>query len=260
MPWYYAKDGQRMGPYTDPEFSGMVSQGTISPDTLVWRDGMSNWLPLSQVQQPPSGPSPVAPSYAPSYSPNMATASDRPMVVCSSCHRAFPEDEVIQYQGAYICATCKPVFVQQLREGAHIAGDMRYGGFWIRFAARWLDGIILLIAYFILVIPMGIMLGQGGEAMARVAGALINLASIIIGMAYETFFIGKYGATPGKMACGLKVVNAEGESITFLRAFARYWATQLSSLTLLIGFIIAAFDSQKRALHDHICNTRVIRK
>jgi hypothetical protein len=33
----------------------------------------------------------------------------------------------------------------------------------------------------------------------------------------------------------------------------------LSSLTLAIGYIMAAFDDEKRSLHDRICDTRVIR-
>jgi uncharacterized RDD family membrane protein YckC len=70
--------------------------------------------------------------------------------------------------------------------------------------------------------------------------------------------IGKYGATVGKMACKIKVITADGQPVSYARAFGRYFAKVLSSLTLLIGFIIAAFDSEKRSLHDHICNTRVV--
>jgi uncharacterized RDD family membrane protein YckC len=44
-----------------------------------------------------------------------------------------------------------------------------------------------------------------------------------------------------------------------LRAFGRYFAKMLSWFTLAIGFIIAGFDVEKRALHDYICSTRVIR-
>ena len=41
-------------------------------------------------------------------------------------------------------------------------------------------------------------------------------------------------------------------------AVGRYFAKFLSSITLCIGFIIAAFESEKRSLHDHICGTRVV--
>ena len=49
-------------------------------------------------------------------------------------------------------------------------------------------------------------------------------------------------------------------SITILRAFGRAWAEQLSGLVCYIGYIIAAFDAEKRAMHDHMCNSRVIYK
>jgi uncharacterized RDD family membrane protein YckC len=81
-----------------------------------------------------------------------------------------------------------------------------------------------------------------------------------VAVAYTTFFVGKYGATPGKMACGLQVVRPDGGRVTYLRAFGRYFAEWLSQITLLIGYIIAAFDDEKRSLHDLICDTRVIRK
>jgi uncharacterized RDD family membrane protein YckC len=55
------------------------------------------------------------------------------------------------------------------------------------------------------------------------------------------------------------VVRSNGERITTGRAAGRYFAYLLSAFTLAIGFIIAAFDPEKRAMHDRICDTRVIR-
>jgi uncharacterized RDD family membrane protein YckC len=60
------------------------------------------------------------------------------------------------------------------------------------------------------------------------------------------------------MALGLKVTGANGSPVSAGLAAGRYFARILSWLTLCIGFIIAAFDSEKRALHDHICGTRVV--
>lgn len=77
---------------------------------------------------------------------------------------------------------------------------------------------------------------------------------------YTIFFNGRYGATPGKMACKLRVVTADGQPIGYGRATGRFFAEILSGIICNIGYIIAAFDDQKRSLHDHICSTRVIRK
>jgi uncharacterized RDD family membrane protein YckC len=43
------------------------------------------------------------------------------------------------------------------------------------------------------------------------------------------------------------------------RAFGRYFAKILSAIILGIGYIMVGFDSEKRGLHDMICDTRVIR-
>jgi uncharacterized RDD family membrane protein YckC len=79
-----------------------------------------------------------------------------------------------------------------------------------------------------------------------------------VSLGYEVYFLTTRGATPGKMALGLKVIRADGAGISAGLAAGRFFAKYLSFLTLCIGFIIAAFDREKRALHDHICQTRVI--
>ena len=84
-------------------------------------------------------------------------------------------------------------------------------------------------------------------------------AAIVIGLGYDLFFIRKYDATPGKMALGLKVLRKDGSKLSVGRVVGRHFANIVSSLTLLIGYIIAGFDDEKRALHDHMCDTRVIK-
>ena len=171
------------------------------------------------------------------------------MVQCSLCKREFDEEAVIKAGDYRVCAECKPLFFQRLREGLNLTGEMTYGGFWIRFAARMVDGILFLAVTVLLV-------AAGGFGMG---GILLRLVVYPIAIAYETYFVGHYGATLGKMACGLKVVRSEGQTVSYGRAFGRYWASLLSSMIFLIGYIMAAFDSEKRALHDRICDTRVIR-
>jgi uncharacterized RDD family membrane protein YckC len=62
------------------------------------------------------------------------------------------------------------------------------------------------------------------------------------------------------MACRLKIVESEGGKVTYARAVGRHFAKYISMITLYIGFLMAAFDEQKRSLHDRICDTRVIRR
>lgn len=253
MAWYYAQGEERIGPLTDAAFQQMVQQGTIHAETLVWREGMQNWAPYGTVSAPaPAGPTPSSRDYQTS-----------PMTVCSSCGRTVSSEEVIEYQGSYVCGICKPIFFQQLKEGGLVGGAMDYAGFWIRAGAAIIDGIILFVPNMIISLVINVFAASMSSDTANPAIglliALLYLLSIAIPMAYETYFIGKMGQTPGKMVCGIKVVRSDGDSLTYLRAFGRHWAKYLSYLICYIGVIIVAFDDEKRGLHDHICDTRVIR-
>jgi uncharacterized RDD family membrane protein YckC len=84
------------------------------------------------------------------------------------------------------------------------------------------------------------------------------LISFALTIAYEVYFISTRGATLGKMALGLKVIRPDNGPISVGLALGRYLSKILSALILYIGFIMAGFDDEKRALHDRICETRVI--
>jgi len=173
---------------------------------------------------------------------------------CDECGMEFSDEELIRIGDVRVCAGCKPIIVQRLREGVTLAGEMVYAGFWIRFGAKIIDGIILS--------AIGFVLGLVGALItshAVVNTIFQNTLSFAFSIAYGTYFLGKYRATPGKMACGLKVVRSDGEQISYARACGRSFAEILSSIILCIGYIIAAFDEEKRALHDRICDTRVIK-
>ncbi len=184
---------------------------------------------------------------------------------CYECGKIVDQTAMIQYSGSWICADCKPAFMQKLKEGVGVTGSLHYAGFWIRFAAKFVDGIILNIVNYILgMVLITPILGaptQTGPAGATVAmGVLFTTIGIqfAVQIAYSTYFVGKFGATPGKMACKLKVVTPDGGNVSYTVALGRCFAEILSSLVFLIGYIMAAFDEEKRALHDRICGTRVV--
>jgi uncharacterized RDD family membrane protein YckC len=85
-----------------------------------------------------------------------------------------------------------------------------------------------------------------------------SLIGLVLGAAYEVYFLSAHGATPGKMALGLRVIRADGGPISPMLALGRHFAMWISAFILMIGYIMAGFDPEKRALHDRICETRVI--
>lgn len=109
--WYYADNGERRGPVTDADFQTLCQAGTIGPETLVWRDGMAGWQPCREVV-PGIGARPAVP---PTIGIAPAAAGELP---CAECGKSFAPDQVIRLNDRWVCAGCKPIFLQRLREGS----------------------------------------------------------------------------------------------------------------------------------------------
>ncbi len=180
---------------------------------------------------------------------------------CSICHTSYHESDLITFGESKICAKCKPAFFQQLKEGATLPIEMSYATLGRRLGARIIDGILLYAINIVMFMSFGMSAFNSRKPVETLGlfGVLTGL-QYIIAISYETFFIGKFGATLGKMACGVIVVSGDGGKVSYLKAFGRFFGNLLSGLILGIGYLMAAFDSEKRALHDRICNTRVILK
>ncbi len=56
MEWFYADQGQSIGPVTEPEFQRLIALGTITSETHVWRDGPAGWRGWAEVVPPASAP------------------------------------------------------------------------------------------------------------------------------------------------------------------------------------------------------------
>ena len=128
---------------------------------------------------------------------------------------------------------------------------MNYGGFWIRFLAYVIDSAIVTIG-FVASCSCSAMMGL------ELAGA--EIIFLVLSILYWALMqSSKRQATLGKALCGLKVGGPNGERISVPRALGREAAKIISSLTLLIGYVIAAFTRNKQALHDFVATTYVVR-
>jgi uncharacterized RDD family membrane protein YckC len=140
---------------------------------------------------------------------------------------------------------------------AGAAAQVAYGGFWIRFVAYIIDAIILGIVGAILGAIFGVSMMSGDVQDYNPA---LNIVSLVIAWLYFALFESSArGATPGKMALGLRVVTGDGQRLSFLNATGRYFAKIISAIILFIGFIMIAFTDRKRGLHDMMANTLVIK-
>jgi hypothetical protein len=103
MEWFYAHEGQKFGPIPPSELENLRRNGVVKADTLLWRDGMADWRPLSQISDLPSGSTPLPGSSGYAH--------------CAECQRMFPKTEMVAFESNFICAACKPTFFQKMREG-----------------------------------------------------------------------------------------------------------------------------------------------
>ncbi len=200
------------------------------------------------------------------------------VLLCSQCGRTFAHSDMVQIAGNWVCGDCKPAYLSRvMASGAAVAspGGWHYGGFWIRFGARMIDGLVLgvpLLIMFALLIP-NLLKTQGDPSNPAIAafmafGLTVFLVYFLLVICYEVLMLKYRGATLGKMACGLKVVRADGTDLGWGVSFGRFFMWNivtsgipyLNSILILISGIMAGTDSEKRALHDRVCDTRVVYK
>jgi uncharacterized RDD family membrane protein YckC len=196
---------------------------------------------------------------------------------CSQCGRTFAQSDVVLIAGTWVCGECKPAFLSRMMANGPAAAlsGFRYGGFWIRFGARIVDGIVLgvpLMVLFFLLMPNVFRPQSEISNPFLMAFATFNLTylvvSLLVSCAYEVMMLKYRGATLGKMVCGLKIVRPDGSDLNWGICFGRYFMWNVVSsrvpilnlVLLLVSAIMAGTDSEKRALHDRVCNTRVIYK
>ena len=204
----------------------------------------------------------------------MATGMIPEVRYCSECGRPAAADELAHFGERLVCGYCKDLFAQKLREGVAPQTAVTFAGFWIRTGAYLIDLIILGVAQGAVQVafvprimrpltqaPPNATPEEAFAALGSMLGlfAVSTLISVVISSLYEGLFVANFAATPGKMAFGLKVMRPDGGRVGVGRAFGRYFAKILSGIILWIGFIMVAFDSEKRGLHDMICDTRVVR-
>jgi uncharacterized RDD family membrane protein YckC len=134
-----------------------------------------------------------------------------------------------------------------------------YAGFWVRFLAFIIDGIVigLLTAALIPFTGAQITTTTNGLVTVNVIG---NAYSTLIGLVYFIGFWAWRGQTVGMMPFNMQVVGvADGKKIDVVRGLLRYVGFIIAAIPLFIGLIWAAFDSRKQGWHDKIASTVVIR-
>jgi uncharacterized RDD family membrane protein YckC len=318
--WFYTDAlATRQGPVDDSTLLDLNRSGGLAARSPVWQEGMDAWVPFSavagKIMQEKSGGEAVG------------------IGVCAHSGRVYRADEMLPYGEALIGPGQKGSFFRILMEGAVVDiadathRGVEYVGFWWRALSSLLDymikvipSMLCMVPYYVVTFSSGVAAGPGsGEgqdlasltgftAMMLLAYGLGMLGVLAVSIFYDTWMVGRYQATAGKMVIGAKVVNPDGSRLTYKRAFIRWlakkplnylivWIPSAIGFGLVVavigaasnnsgdnaaGFVfammtglfiyfallalcsgvywMAAFDPEKRALHDRIASTRVVKK
>jgi len=146
-------------------------------------------------------------------------------------------------------------------DAAFEAATGDYAGFWRRFAAVFLDSIILMVVLIPLLVIAAVV---GGSMNAESGGGLFLLVWLLLMMISAAYFIlmeaGERGATFGKRALKIRVVDLNGERISVGRSVGRFVGHFLSGvIPFYIGYLMQVFTERRQALHDMVSGTVVVR-
>ncbi|WAC18196.1 GYF domain-containing protein [Luteolibacter sp. SL250] len=170
MQWYYSKNGTQLGPVAQGELISKLASGEVSPADLVWKDGMGDWIPASQVAElrPTSAAAPVS-----TISPETPAATPYSAPV-SPYSPPAAGGEVISnwlWQSIVVAVLCCPicgipgiVFAAKV-DGLKVAGDIEGAKAAASKAKMWtLIGFGVSAAFWLLYIIFAIVVGVGAAA------------------------------------------------------------------------------------------------
>lgn len=138
----------------------------------------------------------------------------------------------------------------------------RPGGFWMRFVALIIDGIVTAAAVSMLLliftdISPATYYSYDETAVTNATAEFINWA---FNIGYAPILLGIWATTVGKRAFNMYVLKLDGSPVGFWRALGREIAKIVSFIPLGAGFWMVAFREDKRALHDLIAGTVVVQR
>jgi uncharacterized RDD family membrane protein YckC len=263
------------GPFTRAQIEDGLTRGDFTVKYLAHAPGLKEWLPLGEVlDYVERNAGPLMPSLPPvpgprelppvPVTPVPAPPASRPPILPASIQRApAPPPPPI------------PPVVEKREIKPEAKPEVR-----LTPASFFLRGLAFLIDCAILFVPVAILFALGALAI-EIPGAwnhishetrmeewellkqnmrrLAWLVAVGFGWLYGAGLeCSPSQATVGKRWMGIKVTDAHGERMSFLRATGRYAAKYLSALPCFLGFIVALFSSRGLALHDRLTDTRVV--
>ena len=143
-------------------------------------------------------------------------------------------------------------------EPAQTGRELVPAGFWIRFVASVFDNVFMIVVGLVVVLISWLLWGPRVET-SVVLRASLAAFNLLFGALYYILLHWIFGQTLGKMLLQLKVVTLGGGPISLGTSVLRWVGYLLSLLPFFGGYVLAGLRSDKRALHDLVARTRVVR-
>jgi len=224
---YAMVEGAARGPMPRAFVQQRISQGAWADSIQVCPVGAHEWQPYSQLGEAAAAPPPPPPPPKP--------ASSAPGSALDAYSRWAPPKAPLVIESN---AAAGDGSWSELPAGSAI-----HAGFWRRWMALMIDGLILFIPWCILIVVPFI-------------GWILALVGQWLYFALQES--SALQATLGKRAVGIKVVNAQGGRVSFGCATGRYFSKILSQLILNVGYMMAGWTERKQGLHDMIAGAFVV--
>jgi uncharacterized RDD family membrane protein YckC len=160
-----------------------------------------------------------------------------------------------------------PDVVPAIRELPALPARPAFAGFWLRAVAYLIDTILISLVFGLIASLYPSTFIKFPEAATTSLTSLPQLTPIAFAITltatwfyYTMFEASAWQATPGKRVLRLYVSDLNGQRVTLARAAARNFAKMISSLTFLVGYLVAGFTEKKQALHDILASCLVLRR
>ena len=199
------------------------------------------------------------------------------ILTCEKCGAEIPERTSycvhcgtqlsVAHIGPVIVPPPTPAEAPAAPEIPAAAARVAYAGFWLRAIAYLIDTILvsLVLGFVASFYPAAFVKPPDAATMTSLANLpqltpTAFVATIAgVWLYYTLFEASPWQATPGKRMLRLYVADIFGRRLTFGRAAARNAAKLISSLTFLVGYLVAGFTPRKQALHDILASCLVLR-
>ena len=243
MQIYVVREGDQRGPYSLEQVQQHLADGRLLITDSAWHKGLDNWIPLSEVPGVVVAPQPL-----PRVIRKPGKIERRFDELAGFWRRALAlfTDIAILLFIFMLTSMLENHFFPALGISSWLLAGSHGSEWLILYGPEWL----------IYEIPAWVLLW----VLFPIPFDYPALIGSLISAIYFIGFNAAKSATPGKMALGMRIVNAKtGKKPSVGRFVVRHISEYLSYLPFLLGYFWVVVDKRNQSFHDHIAGTVVVK-